>query len=126
MIKNAWPKFPRAIIFDMDGVLLHSATIHAKAFQEVLKEIGIQEIDYATIAGLSTIDAIVFLIQRNGLSITSTTIKELAAKKSLLSFEMLKKEMPITISCNIYTGRERSRMHAQRMIKAGICRSSVR
>ena len=38
----------RAIIFDMDGVLCDSEPLHMKAFQSVLKELGIASVDLIT------------------------------------------------------------------------------
>lgn len=46
----------RLLIFDFDGTVADTTHLHAAAFSEVLATLGI-EVDYPSIAGLKTLDA---------------------------------------------------------------------
>ena len=55
-----------AVIFDLDGVMWNSSSIHAKAYSQTLKEIGVKVSKniYSGIAGLKTEDGIKVLLNR--------------------------------------------------------------
>lgn len=79
----------RAIIFDMDGVLFLSGDSHTRAFQEVLKDIGIFHFSYASIAGMRTDDAMRKVITENGLYVSEDDIAEMVRLKRSLAIDLL-------------------------------------
>ena len=72
------------LIFDFDGTLANTSSIHERAFCETLSPFGIS-VDYTEIAGMRTEDAIKKLFLKENLTVPrSTTISELAIVKKLL------------------------------------------
>ena len=76
----------KAILFDMDGVLINSMSCHLKAFSECLEQYGI-ELTEGEIAGRSTLEILSGL---NRLSLAPDEIRELARHKSARSLEIMK------------------------------------
>ena len=59
-----------AVVFDMDGVLVHSAPCHSAAFQNVLqKYFGISDFEYAPFAGWRTRDVIEAVLADKGMEV---------------------------------------------------------
>ena len=56
----------KAILFDLDGVLVNTMDVHEKAFQEVLCDLGV-EVTKQLIAGRSTRQIITDVIEDLGL-----------------------------------------------------------
>ncbi len=75
LINNA--KF---LIFDFDGTIADTSTIHEKAFKKVFESFGIN-INYKEISGKSTKEAISHLIKMNNLEIKAEDIKKLIKNK---------------------------------------------
>ena len=75
LIKNA-----KLLIFDFDGTIADTSTIHEKAFKKVFEPYCIK-INYKEISGKSTKEAIRHLIKKNDLNIESEDIKKLIINK---------------------------------------------
>lgn len=86
---------PGGIIFDMDGVLMNSSSIHADAYREALVGIPIGDFDYSRLAGLRTIDAIRVLLNGTAISLSEDQLEALAASKSRIALERIVAENPI-------------------------------
>ena len=70
----------RLLIFDFDGTLADTGPLHAKAFQEILGPYGIV-VDYSTIAGMKTADAIKNCLLSAGHDLSTVEIGELVTAK---------------------------------------------
>lgn len=70
----------RLFIFDLDGTLADTSPVHAAAFSEALAPHGI-DVDYATIAGLSTDAAMRRLLADAGLPIDDAGVAALVIAK---------------------------------------------
>jgi len=82
----------KGIIFDMDGVLTDSSSIHEWAFRETLRPYGI-EVNYGRIAGMRTLDAIAMLLSEN--DIHEAEPERLAATKSAAARRRMREENPV-------------------------------
>lgn len=89
----------RGIIFDLDGVLIHSSPSHRAAFEQVFLEYGIREFDYSRYAGWRTPEVIEHVFERNGREIDPAGIERLAAAKSSLAREMVERRRPLAPGC---------------------------
>ncbi len=85
----------KAVIFDMDGVLLLSTPCHATAFAEVLAPHGITDLDYASIAGMRTDEAFQKIFAERQRDVSSSLLKELVAQKQKRVLELLTEHPPI-------------------------------
>lgn len=72
----------KALIFDLDGVLLKSAECHRQAFQEVFEPLGIHDFDYIPYTGWRTVEVIEDVLRRRGLSTAAGTVAALGREKS--------------------------------------------
>lgn len=68
------------LIFDLDGTLIDSSPLHAQAFQEAFDRFGV-EVDYSTIAGMTTETAVDRLVAGAGLLLTPAERGQLIAEK---------------------------------------------
>lgn len=84
-----------AVIFDMDGVLLDSSSIHHAAFLEILRPLGVVEFDYAEQAGRKTIDVFHHLNGKYGWQLSNLQIAELAMAKSAAALKAMRESNPI-------------------------------
>ena len=78
LIKNA--KF---LIFDFDGTIADTSSIHEKAFKRVFEPFFIK-INYLDISGKSTKDAIEYILKKNDLEIIPEEILKLIKKKQTM------------------------------------------
>jgi len=80
----------KGLIFDLDGVLIHSRAAHAKAFEEVFAGFGITGFDYGRFAGWRT-DEVVAAVFAEHPHVTASleTIGECADRKSRRARELL-------------------------------------
>ena len=80
-----------AVVFDMDGVLVHSAPCHSAAFQNVLqKYFGISDFQYAPFAGWRTRDVIEAVLADKGMEVSSETIAAASAEKTRVALDLIK------------------------------------
>lgn len=90
------PAAVQAIIFDMDGVLIDSAAVHARAFREILGEVALEFGAYRDYAGRRTDDVIRTVAATAGLQLTDARIAELTEAKRQRANRYMR-EMPILI-----------------------------
>ena len=89
----------RGIVFDLDGVLIHSAAYHAAAFNQVFARYGIHDFAYAPYAGWRTVDVVKDVLERHGQAVSAGVIAEMAREKSHLARELLKANYPLAENC---------------------------
>ena len=82
------------LIFDLDGTLIDTTPIHARAFQETFAPLDIA-VDYSTIAGMKTEDAVARLLGGAGRKASPALVAELARKKRRRSLELIGSAEPI-------------------------------
>lgn len=82
----------RLLIFDLDGTLVDSSPIHARAFNEAFEPYGIA-VDYSRIAGLTTADAVDRVALDAGLSLSPIEREQLIAKKQAISLCLMRTEL---------------------------------
>ena len=73
-------KGKKLLIFDFDGTVADTTPLHAAAFAEVLAPLGII-IDYRSIAGMKTLDAMYKCLNDAGYSLPEKEVCELVAAK---------------------------------------------
>jgi HAD superfamily hydrolase (TIGR01509 family) len=79
-----------AVVFDMDGVLVHSAPCHSAAFQNVLqKYFGISDFEYAPFAGWRTRDVIEAVLADKAIEASSETIAAASAEKTRVALDLI-------------------------------------
>jgi HAD superfamily hydrolase (TIGR01509 family) len=88
----------RGVIFDLDGVLIHSANIHDRAFQTVFKEFNITNFDYSQYAGQRTVDVVQKVLGGLGV-LDAETINRVAKRKSELAREGMAITPPLDPEC---------------------------
>ena len=76
------------LIFDFDGTVANTSPLHAAAFAEVLSSLGVS-VDYATIAGLTTTEAIRTCLVNAGRSASPDQIEHLACAKQAKARELI-------------------------------------
>ncbi len=103
---------PLAILFDMDGVLLHSNGVHEKAFQIILEPLGLRNFSYASIAGMRTEEALTKLLDDAKMVVTELERKKLAKAKSETALQLLKETSHVAPDCKevLSALKERYRM----------------
>ncbi len=89
----------RGIVFDLDGVLIQSAPSHAAAFAQIFARRGIHDFQYAPYAGWRTLDVVVDVLARRGLTESPDAIAEMAREKSRLASELLDASRPLSKGC---------------------------
>lgn len=82
----------RLLIFDFDGTVADTSPLHAKAFSQVLAPLGIK-VDYPSIAGLKTLDAMRQCLAGGGRSLPEGEVDELVAAKQQLARQMIANEL---------------------------------
>jgi HAD superfamily hydrolase (TIGR01509 family) len=85
----------QAVMFDLDGVLIHSASIHAQAFDRVFRDFGITSFDYAPYAGWRTLDVVTDVFARHDIPASPDVKSRAAATKSKLARQMLEERAPL-------------------------------
>jgi beta-phosphoglucomutase len=82
------------LIFDLDGTLIDTTPIHARAFQETFAPLDVA-VDYSTIAGMKTEDAMSKLLAGAGRSASPELVAELTREKRRRSLELIRSAEPI-------------------------------
>ena len=86
---------PKGLLFDMDGVLLDSTSIHAQAFKEVLGGVGIDDFEYASYAGMRTAEVIRDVVLKRGRLLPPEELASLAAAKTRLAVQRMRALNPL-------------------------------
>jgi len=89
------PPAPRALLFDLDGVLIDSTHVHAEAFREVLRGVGVDGFEYGPYAGMRTQEVIRAELRRGGCLDSDALVARLAAAKSALAAQRLASSNPV-------------------------------
>lgn len=85
----------RALIFDFDGTVADTAPLHERAFRETLAPFEVT-VDYTSIAGLKTMDAVVRCLRAAGRSELDFDLPTLVAEKQRRARELIARGiMPI-------------------------------
>ncbi|KQN22942.1 hypothetical protein ASE86_14285 [Sphingomonas sp. Leaf33] len=82
----------RLLIFDLDGTLVDSSPLHARAFEDACAPFGIA-VDYSDIAGMTTETAIDRLTDRSGVTLTDDQRRTLIADKRLRARTLIETEL---------------------------------
>jgi len=85
----------RAILFDMDGVLLFSGALHDEAYRTVLVGVGISSFDYERFAGMRTREVFRRVLAENHLPGDDAQIERLSWEKSRLARALIERENPV-------------------------------
>jgi HAD superfamily hydrolase (TIGR01509 family) len=93
------PKKLRAILFDLDGVLVKSSPIHHRAYLEALRVVGVRRVDYRHIAGMRTAESIRHLLRAAGRSLPKRAVARLIARKQAIAHRLLSVRMPVASGC---------------------------
>lgn len=78
----------KLLIFDFDGTVANTSPLHAKAFSQVLAPL-VKRIDYPSIAGLKTSDAISKCLDNAGRILSDAEVSALVLEKQKLVRQML-------------------------------------
>ena len=89
------PHAIRAIIFDMDGVLMHSSPIHEAAYRQALAGVPGADFEYHSIAGMRTDEAMRRVLGANNITVPDDQIATLSAEKSRLARAWIAERNPI-------------------------------
>jgi beta-phosphoglucomutase len=90
---------PAGIIFDLDGVLMHSTPFHDRAYREVLEGFPIIGFDYAPIAGMRTADALRKVFAGQNQDISEPDLAALAERKTVRAHELILAANPVAPGC---------------------------
>ena len=80
------------LIFDFDGTIVDSSRLHERAFNETFLAFGVPAVDYSSIAGLTTEDAVDRLIADAGLGVTAPMREAMIRQKRCRFRELLRSE----------------------------------
>jgi beta-phosphoglucomutase len=89
----------RAVVFDLDGVLLDSAPFHRAAFEEVFRPLGIDDFDYPRYAGWRTADVVENVLRAAARTPEPELVREMAGAKSRIAREKLAAANPVAPDC---------------------------
>ena len=78
----------RLLIFDFDGTVADTTPLHAAAFSQVLAPLGVM-VDYSSIAGLKTLDAMRQCLDGAGRTLDEAAIAVLVTAKQQLVRQMI-------------------------------------
>lgn len=82
------------LIFDLDGTLIDTTPVHARAFQETFARLDLA-VDYSTIAGMKTDDAVAKLLAGASVPASDALVAELTKEKRRRSLELSTTARPI-------------------------------
>jgi HAD superfamily hydrolase (TIGR01509 family) len=108
----------RAVIFDLDGVLIDSAPYHKAAFEEVLRPLGIADFDYPRYAGWRTADVVENVLRAAQRTPEPELVQEIARNKSRIAREKLVAANPVAPDC-VAVLEELSRHYALALASSG-------
>jgi HAD superfamily hydrolase (TIGR01509 family) len=96
---------PKAIIFDMDGVLFHSSNAHNQAFRQVLDKIGIHRFNYGSIAGMKTVEVMKKILRSVKMRYSTQQLATWSKRKQDLAYRLLAKHPPVAKGCRAHLAR---------------------
>jgi HAD superfamily hydrolase (TIGR01509 family) len=99
------------VIFDLDGVLVHSGEAHETAFKEALKPFGINDFQYAQYAGRRTRDVVEDVFKEHGIDASAEQISEASSRKSQLARDLLEAKRPADPASGIVLAELAARFH---------------
>lgn len=76
-------------IFDLDGVVVDTSDLHARAFKETFSSIGIEFNDYDSISGMSTYTAVTTVLSRQKKDYSDDLIEDLVNNKQTLALNLI-------------------------------------
>jgi sugar-phosphatase len=97
-----------ALIFDFDGTIAETTPLHARAFEETLAPFGVA-VDYPSIAGLKTQDAIVRCLRMEGRCEADFDLPSLVAEKQRRARALIAEELKAVRNVEAFLVRARSR-----------------
>ena len=80
------------LIFDFDGTVADTSPLHAAAFSTVLEPLGVT-VDYNSIAGLKTADAVLACARAVGMELAAKQLDAIVAAKQSLVREMISRDL---------------------------------
>jgi HAD superfamily hydrolase (TIGR01509 family) len=89
----------KAVIFDMDGVLIDSSAIHDAAFREVLRPYQVWNFKYSSIAGMRTNEALRLLLSACGVGCGDSEVAALSKRKSEIARAAISELNPVAPDC---------------------------
>lgn len=89
----------RAVIFDLDGVLIRSADCHRAAFQQVFQQLGVDDFEYARYAGWRTPEVFEDVLRLRGRIAEPESVASAAREKSRLARQLIEQTQPIDPHC---------------------------
>jgi len=89
----------RGVVFDLDGVLMHSTDSHRGAFEEVLRSYGVDGFQYSRYAGWRTPEVMRAEFLRCDRKVSEDIIQEAAARKTMLARQKLVELNPVADDC---------------------------
>jgi beta-phosphoglucomutase len=88
------PTWPRAVLFDFDGVIVNSEPLHFYAFHEVLKAAGVELSEdeyYRDLIGFDDRGAFRHLFEKRGLPLEPKTLLQLVVDKSRIMMDFIRR-----------------------------------
>lgn len=103
----------KAIIFDFDGTIADTETLHMKAFQRVLSEEGLSMTDedyYTYYLAMNDRDCITTVYHDRGTPLTSAKLNDLTKRKAIY-YNLFLQEHPVFFPCVVSFIREVSAVY---------------
>jgi HAD superfamily hydrolase (TIGR01509 family) len=88
-----------AVVFDMDGVLIHSTGSHRAAFERIFLPFGIHNFEYSDYAGQRTPEVVEAVLRGASIEFTPALIADLSTAKSRFAREELAASNPVAPDC---------------------------
>jgi beta-phosphoglucomutase len=88
------PTWPRAVLFDFDGVIVNSEPLHFYAFHEVLKAAGVEITEdeyYRDLIGFDDRGAFRHLFEKRGLPLEPKALLQLVVDKSRIMMDFIRR-----------------------------------
>ena len=95
----------RAVVFDLDGVLMESTPFHAQAYGEVLAAAGVMNFSYARFAGMRTREVMAIIGVERGMDWGEERLGELSAAKTRRALELMRLNRPVVPGCEALVRR---------------------
>jgi len=93
------PQHCQAIIFDMDGVLWHSADAHEESFRQVLNDEGLTMPAYSKLAGRRTDEVMRELLELQKGGVDLDQLRRMTFAKQALANKLLMQSAPVAAMC---------------------------